>query len=198
MTNSNTHLIDPLTAWCDTTEALLKSLPGYWADRDGSCQAEEKWRHEADALQKKLLRAIRASASDWVNSIAQYLLEIKFKTQATCAAWRRDALEACLTHRPNADALLAGTLRRIDRFREMSVFVPRERLVLTVEQREVWELLENCAMTAKEIAKKLKIESYNAEDVIHGRIHRIRAAGWVIEKGTGNSGYYRPDAPPEK
>ena len=64
----------------------------------------------------------------------------------------------------------------------------------TDAQREVWDLLENRAMLAKEISVKLFGDG-SREDAIRKRIAAARRAGWRID-GVRGLGYFRPDAPP--
>ena len=71
---------------------------------------------------------------------------------------------------------------------------PRAHKALTDAQREVWLLLDNREMSAKEIAVKLG-DGWSKADAIRKRIAAIRQAGWRIEWMPGR-GYYRPDAPP--
>ncbi len=65
---------------------------------------------------------------------------------------------------------------------------------LTDARREVWDLLRNRVMAAKEISVKVFGNGLK-EDAIRKRIAAIRKAGWRIEWMAGR-GYYRPDAPP--
>ncbi len=65
---------------------------------------------------------------------------------------------------------------------------------LTDARREVWDLLRNRVMAAKEISVKVFGNGLK-EDAIRKRIAAIREAGWRIEWMAGR-GYYRPDAPP--
>jgi biotin operon repressor len=61
-------------------------------------------------------------------------------------------------------------------------------------QQEVWDLLENCALTGKEIASKV-VGGPASDDSIRKRIEAIRKSGRKIDMQRG-LGYYRSDAPP--
>lgn len=65
---------------------------------------------------------------------------------------------------------------------------------LTGSQREVWDLLENRILMAKEIAIEL-LEDRTKEEAIRKRIGRMRQVGWLV-LNKGQRGFYRPDAPP--
>ena len=65
---------------------------------------------------------------------------------------------------------------------------------LAVGRRQVWDLLRNRVMAAKEISVKVYGNPLK-EDAIRKRIAAIRQAGWRIEWMPG-LGYYRADAPP--
>lgn len=65
---------------------------------------------------------------------------------------------------------------------------------LTDSQREVWDLLKNRILMAKEIAIEL-LGDRTKEEVIRKRIWRMKQAGWPLPN-KGQRGFYRPDAPP--
>ncbi|MEE8092900.1 MAG: hypothetical protein V3T47_01570 [Gammaproteobacteria bacterium] len=65
---------------------------------------------------------------------------------------------------------------------------------LTDSQREIWDLLQNRILTAKEIAVEL-LEGRTKEGAIRKRICRMKQVGWLL-LNKGQRGYYRPDAPP--
>ncbi len=65
---------------------------------------------------------------------------------------------------------------------------------LTDARRQVWDLLRNRVMAAKEISVKVFGNGLK-EEAIRKRIAAIRQAGWRIQWMPG-LGYYRPDAPP--
>ena len=65
---------------------------------------------------------------------------------------------------------------------------------LTVGQLEIWKLLQNRILTAKEIAIEL-LGDRTKEGAILKRICRMKKAGWLLDN-TGQRGFYRPGAPP--
>jgi len=64
---------------------------------------------------------------------------------------------------------------------------------LTDRQQEVWAILKGEQLTAKEIAAELDSTPEAVRQLIKG----IRRTGRTV-KSQGVSGYYRPDAPPDK
>lgn len=67
------------------------------------------------------------------------------------------------------------------------------RRPLTDRQRELWNALDGCILSAKELAADKELTS--TEDAVTHLVAAIRKRGRGIETVPGR-GYYRPDAPP--
>lgn len=63
-------------------------------------------------------------------------------------------------------------------------------------QKQVWDLLENCALTGSELVKALKQRGVESSDgMVRQHIHNLKQTGFAVENRRGR-GYYRLDAPP--
>jgi hypothetical protein len=72
---------------------------------------------------------------------------------------------------------------------------PQGQPPLPPAQKEVWELLNGQALSAKEIAVRVRAAPVS-EDSIRKRVAAMRKAGRRVENTLG-LGYFRPDAPPQ-
>lgn len=196
---SSSRPINPILCWCDAAETLVRALPGYTGNRGELESAFRAWEEEAAELKPMMHRAAGHAGEAVLSRFIDRLENAEDAISLAVSRWGRAALELHRMDGPSPLTARSEAFRAIEKLRELDALCtdPCEgKPALTDQQREIWDLLDGCALSAKEIAVRAGF-GFDQGDLIRKRIARIKRQGHAIKNRRG-LGYYRPDAPPPR